>query len=226
MRDMNGYELNTGSIIAALLYGAGDVAETLRMAFNFGWDADCNAATAGTIVGGMKGYRWMLQQGWVIVDCYKNTTRDHMPMDETITSFADRVIDLAEKVIVRQGGERLWKHGQLVYRVPTETPGNVQVLPSREEQIATLKREHAQEIKAAIVKPASDMEKARAAYWAICLDMAETLKTAYPREWARSLEILSRQGKVVENMFDQGTATPAGKVLRAKAIKAGLKHVK
>ena len=35
-------------------------------------------------------------------------------MDETITSFADRVIELAEKVIVRQGGERLWQGGKVV----------------------------------------------------------------------------------------------------------------
>jgi hypothetical protein len=167
----------------------------------------------------------MLQQGWVVVDRYKNTTRDHMPMNETITSFADRVIDLAEKVILGQGGERMWKHGKVVYRIPTETPGNVQALPNLDAQIAVLKTEHAQGIKGAIVNPASDMEKARAAYWAICLDMGETLKAAYPREWARSLEILSRQGKVLENIFDQGTATPAGKTLRDKAIRAGLKSI-
>ncbi len=79
MRDRNGYELNTGSVIAALLYGEGDFVKTLNTAFNFGWDADCNAATAGTIVGVMKGYRWMLAQGWQIVDRYKNTTRENMP---------------------------------------------------------------------------------------------------------------------------------------------------
>lgn len=47
MRDKNGYELNTAATIAALLYGGGDFAETLRLAFNFGWDADNNAATCG-----------------------------------------------------------------------------------------------------------------------------------------------------------------------------------
>ena len=106
MRDRNGYELNTGSVIAALLYGGGDFVKTLTAAFNFGWDADCNAATAGTIVGVMKGYRWMLAQGWPIVDRYKNTTRENMPSDETITSFADRLVDLAERVIVEQGGDK------------------------------------------------------------------------------------------------------------------------
>ncbi|MDR1090246.1 MAG: ADP-ribosylglycohydrolase family protein, partial [Prevotella sp.] len=61
-RDSNGYELNTGAIIAALLYGDGDFAETIKHAFNWGWDADCNAATAGTIIGVTYGYRRMMTQ--------------------------------------------------------------------------------------------------------------------------------------------------------------------
>ena len=122
MRDRNGYELNTGSIIAALLYGEGDFVKTLTAAFNFGWDADCNAATAGTIVGVMKGYRWMLAQGWQIVDRYKNTTRENMPNDETITSFADRLVDLAERVILEQGGRRPTKDGRIVYQIQVQEP--------------------------------------------------------------------------------------------------------
>ena len=47
MRDKNGFELNTASTIAALLYGEGDFSKTLMTAFNFGWDADNTAATAG-----------------------------------------------------------------------------------------------------------------------------------------------------------------------------------
>jgi hypothetical protein len=54
IRDINGFELNTGAIIASLLYGERDFAESLKYAFNFGWDADCNAATVGTIKGGLK----------------------------------------------------------------------------------------------------------------------------------------------------------------------------
>ncbi len=99
MRDRNGYELNTASTIAALLYGEGYLVKTLITAFNFGWDSDNNAATSGTIIGVIKGYRWMMTQNWNIIDRYRNTTRDDMPMDETITSFADRLIDLAERVI-------------------------------------------------------------------------------------------------------------------------------
>jgi hypothetical protein len=54
MRDRNGVILNGASTVAALLYGRGDWVETVKHAFNFGWDADNNAATAGT-VGVIKG---------------------------------------------------------------------------------------------------------------------------------------------------------------------------
>ena len=38
-----------------LLYGQGGFTKTLTTAFNFGWDADNTAATAGTIIGIIKG---------------------------------------------------------------------------------------------------------------------------------------------------------------------------
>src|SRR5690606_39461115 len=96
-RDRNGSELNTGAILGAMLYGDGDFSETVKLAFNFGWDADNNAAQVGTILGVMDGYRKMMSNGWMIVDRYKNTTRDNMPMDETITSFADRLVRSEER---------------------------------------------------------------------------------------------------------------------------------
>jgi len=51
LRDRNGFELNTASVIGALLYGQGDYVKTSIAAFNFGWDADNNAATAWTPTG-------------------------------------------------------------------------------------------------------------------------------------------------------------------------------
>ncbi|MDA3928190.1 MAG: ADP-ribosylglycohydrolase family protein, partial [Prolixibacteraceae bacterium] len=47
-RNRNGSELNTAAIIAAILYGNGNFAETIRYSMNFGYDADCNCATVGT----------------------------------------------------------------------------------------------------------------------------------------------------------------------------------
>ena len=104
VRDRNGYELNTACVIAALIYGHNDFVETLRTAFNLGWDADCDAATAATIVGVMKGRRWMNDQGWDIKDVYRNTTRDDMPNDETLTGLEQLAIEAARITIPKNGG--------------------------------------------------------------------------------------------------------------------------
>jgi len=221
MRDRNGYELNTGSIIAALLYGQGDFVKTLTLAFNFGWDADCNAATAGTIVGVMKGYRWMLAQGWPIVDRYKNTTRENMPNDETITSFADRLIDLAEKVIVEQGGERTTENGRITYRIHAETPACVQLVESPAKQTAALKTKLIDEINRAMTAPLLREQTARAAYYAICLDLAPSLRREHPSQWRSVLEALAACENIVQVVFYH-SPTPLGDALRKKAVAAGL----
>jgi len=222
MRDRNGYELNTGSTIAALLYGQGDFSKTLMTAFNFGWDADNTAATAGTIVGVIKGYRWMLSQGWQIVDRYRNTKREEMPDDETITSFADRVIDLAEKVIVERGGERLIIDGRPVYRIRREKPANVEKLSDVERQVVEMKKEMGPEIEQGIARGKSKQQLARSAYLAICLDTAAALREKYPVKWAEALEGLCGYWRVMQNLF-YGPNIPALLELRARAVAAGLK---
>jgi hypothetical protein len=221
MRDRNGYELNTGSTIAALLCGQGDFVKTLITAFNFGWDADNNAATAGTILGAMKGYRWMLAQGWQIVDRYKNTTRENMPADETITSFADRLVDLAERVVIEQGGERLTSNGRIVYRINRQKPKCIRPVESPNVQTAILREKLQNEIRDSITHPASQQQLARAAYYAICLDLAESVRNEHPQEWSRALAVLSGYQNVMQALFHH-SPTPLGDKLREKALAAGL----
>jgi len=221
MRDRNGYELNTGSTIAALLYGDGDFVKTLIAAFNFGWDADNNAATAGTILGVMKGYRWMLAQGWPIVDRYRNTTRQNMPDDETITSFADRLVDLAERVITEQGGERWARDGRIAYRINRQRPKCIQPAESPDAQIAALREKLQGEIKDSITHPASKQQSARAAYCAICLDLAESIRKEHPQPWSDAVATLSGYENVVQAIFHH-SPTPLGDTLRKKALAAGL----
>ncbi|MGI9543881.1 MAG: ADP-ribosylglycohydrolase family protein [Cyclobacteriaceae bacterium] len=220
MRDRNGYELNTAATIAALLYGQGDFPATLQHAFNFGWDCDNTAATAGTILGVTKGYRWMLAQGWQIVDRYKNTTRQNMPEDETITSFADRLINLAEKVIIMQGGERNYVNGTVVYRIQQEVPGNVAALYENENLLDRMKVEHSSQI---LLNIASDSPKlqARGAYLAICLGLDKTLKKDRPEEWKRALRVLQDVKQVVQVLFHH-SPVPAAEPLQKKAIAAGI----
>ncbi|MBC8468823.1 MAG: ADP-ribosylglycohydrolase family protein [Planctomycetes bacterium] len=222
MRDRNGHELNTASTIAALLYGRGDFVKTLITAFNFGWDADNNAATSGTIIGVIKGCRWMMQQNWQIVDRYHNTTRDNMPMDETITSFADRIIDLAECVIIENGGQRKNISGQIVYQIPTEKPMNIVPLPNLENQIAHLQTEQKSAIINTIKNETDTQKLAFAAYSAICLDLAQSLNENYPKQWSKALVALNKYPKVVQVLFFHSPFTE-GDLLRKKALTAGLK---
>ena len=220
MRDRNGYELNTASTIAALLYGKGDFVETLRTAFNFGWDADNNAATAGTIVGAIRGHRWMRAQGWEIVDRYQNTSRPGLPDDETITRFAGRLASVADRVIREEGGERIDADGGTIYRIRRQEPGNVEPLADPAEQFAKLRSKLKPEIEAALTGEAKPQARARAVYLAICLDLAEPLRRQAPEQWSQALEALEQYPGLLRALAD--SPTPAAAELRKRATAVGV----
>ena len=205
-RDGNGHELNTGSIIAALLYGNGDFAESLKFAFNFGWDADCNAATVGTIVGVTDGYRKMMNANdrfnpdWQIVDRYRNTTRDNMPMDETITSFADRIVELFEMVNEENGGAKTVVDNTVVYQIPVEQPAVIIKLSPVGEQKQHLKEKFEKQIIQDIASTDRE-ERARAAYMAVCLDMSSSLAKSNSKQWKAACSDLSGYWKIMNNIF-------------------------
>jgi hypothetical protein len=222
MRDRNGYELNTAATIAALLYGEGDFVKTLVTAFNFGWDADNTAATAGTIVGVLKGYKWMMSQGWQIVDRYHNTKRDNMPDDETITSFADRVIDLAERVIVENRGKRVIQDGKPVFLINVEKPKNVEPLSDVINKVEEMKKSMVPDIEKIISSGGTDQDMARSAYIAICIDLSDELKSKYPTNWQNALSALTSYWRVMQNIF-YDDEVPRVLQLREKALAAGLK---
>jgi hypothetical protein len=220
MRDRNGVILNGASAVAALLYGKGDFAETIRHAFNFGWDADNNAATAGTIVGVIHGAKWINGQGWDVKDRFRNTSRDNMPENETITSFGDRLIAMAGQVIAENGGHKVTSAGEPAYRIRTQPPAVLERLPDMSRRFAVLASKLKPEIESGIVRGASAKEQARAAYLAICLDMAPGLKQNYPERWQSALSALSGFPKVMQVIFYQ--SGPAGEPIRRKALAAGL----
>lgn len=205
IRDMNGVILNGAGTIAALLYGKGDFVETLRHAFNFGWDADNNAATSGTIIGVIKGHKWLASQGWNIGGQYRNTSRDGLP-DETITRFADRLVTLS-KLVAKQNP-----------KTPVEPPGNVEPLDDATAKLPALQ---------ARMKPLIEKDlaggaqaQARAAYLAIALDLAPALRNA-SSQWIKAIGALSNYSGLMQVLFHDSPGEP-GRLLRERAAAAGL----
>jgi hypothetical protein len=223
-RDRNGYELNTASTVAALIYGRRGFVETLRLSFNFGWDCDNNAATAATIVGVMKGRRWMDEQGWEIADVYRNITRDDMPMDETLSGFGSAIVACAQLAIEKQGGEIQYaRRGAVkpivIYRIKTELPANVEPLATVEDQLAAARRNYLPHLQRSI--GGDSTESAAAAYFAICLGEAKRLAQERSKEWLKALASLQSNDTIVGNLFDaQG---PDAERLKQAAKQAGLK---
>ena len=220
MPDRNGVLLNTSACLAGLLYGNGDFAETLRHCFNFGWDADNTAATAGALLGTIKGRKWMDAQGWKVKDVYRNTTRDGMPDDETITGYADRVAMLAEKVILRFGGPQQKRDGRSVYRIARQAPANVLALSAPLDREGELKSALGDSI-ARDLASRDAQSQARAAYLSIALGEGGNLARSYPKEFAGAVEVLrTRYPHVVKNLFD--APAPRGPTLKERARAAGL----
>ena len=220
LRDRNGVILNGAATIAALLYGNGDFVETVRYAFNFGWDCDNNAAMSGTILGVVRGYKWLMNQGWNIQDRFRNTSRDNMPEDVTLTDFGDRMVALTDQVITEHGGRKIMVAGEPVYRLKAEQPENLERLPDLKLEPALLRKHWKKEIEHSIAKGDPD-GLARAAYLAICMDLAGDLLRNSPDPWAKALAALQSQTKVMQALFYE-SPIPAGEVLRAKAVAAGL----
>lgn len=218
MRDRNGYELNTGAVVGALLHGgSSDLKETLRLAFNFGWDADCNAATCGTIVGVILGKKWIDAQGWEIKDLYKNTCRPDMPKDETITGYGDKLIAAARLVILGHGGQERTKDGQKTYRIPLGTARNVGTT-NPEARLGEVRRVLMEEIDRDLAGAGKD--RARAAYLAICLSEAPRLKKERPEEWTAAIAELKKFPNVLRQIYD--APQPQGARIQAAARAEGL----
>jgi len=222
MRDRNGYELNTAATVAALIYGQGDYVQTALHAFNFGWDCDNTAATAGTILGVIRGKKWFDEQGWHLEDVYKNTRRDEMPMDETITSFGNRLIELAEKQILASGGKITDSENGKTYSIALEQPQNIlSIKELKKQQEATFELLRKAVFDAFSGKDSS-LTLAGVAYLAICFGDDAELKQKDAAKWVQALESLNQQEKFIEYIFKDTTfvsAEPLKQKLRAAGVR-------
>lgn len=105
---------NLGATVLALLYGNGDYKQTVQIGIKTGWDSDCNPATAGGIIGIIKGFSGLpsdLTDPAVCSDKYVNVYRPYLPdpdayrpQNDTISNIASRIANLTEQNILAHGG--------------------------------------------------------------------------------------------------------------------------
>ena len=112
--------------------------------------------------------------------------------------------------------------GRPVYRIRTEQPANVERLPDLDKQHSAMRSELRGEIERAIANGGGARERARAAYLAICLDLAPELQGNYPEKWERAIGALTGYARVMQAIFFEAPF-PTGDAIRSKALAAGLR---
>jgi hypothetical protein len=128
----NSTPVNGAAVCLALLYGKDDFYRTLQYSMALGYDADCNAATAGVVVGVRTGFKRIaaLPQ-FQMPDHYVNKTRPQLPAECKVSDQAETLLRVAERVILAHGGEKITVRGQPGYRVKLQTPRVLDPLPTK-----------------------------------------------------------------------------------------------
>ena len=119
----NSTPVNGGAIVLALLYGQDDFYRTLQYAMALGYDADCNAATAGAVLGYRLGFQHIaaLPQ-FKMPDHYVNKTRPSLPAEMKVSEQVDTILRISERVILANGGHRVDVDGKPGFRIPVQPP--------------------------------------------------------------------------------------------------------
>lgn len=120
--------INVGATVLALLYGRADFQQTVQIAVLAGWDCDCNAATAGGLLGILHGFRGLpssLTARAICGNTYANVSRPGLPdptaglpQHDAITTIALHMLALAQENILRNGGSYGSNGWVRVYRIP------------------------------------------------------------------------------------------------------------
>lgn len=128
----NSTPVNGALVCLALLYGRDDFYRTLQLAMALGHDADCNAATAGVVVGVRRGFKHIaaLPQ-FKMPDRYVNGTRPQLPPECSVSEQAETLLRVAERLILAQGGGRSTVGGQPGYRIRIQSPRLIEPLPEK-----------------------------------------------------------------------------------------------
>jgi hypothetical protein len=111
--------VNTALTTMAILYGQGDFKRTVAIGVAGGFDSDCNPATAGGLVGLMKGWSGLPPDlTSAATDAYRLATFVNYPPDTTLTEIARQQRAVAERQILMAGGTIEGEGAARVYHLP------------------------------------------------------------------------------------------------------------
>lgn len=122
--------------IMAILHGEGDFMKTVGIAVSAGYDCDNQSATCGGLLGVMLGAKAIptaltqdcLPPGhrpWTkpFNDTYINYSRDGLPIHNRISDIVERIANIAEAAILREGGKKIGEGAQIIYVISARKGG-------------------------------------------------------------------------------------------------------
>ncbi|MDD5556394.1 MAG: ADP-ribosylglycohydrolase family protein [bacterium] len=136
--------LNGAAVVIALLYSGGDFDAAVRIGTMAGWDTDCNASSAGGIIGIITGARAIPAKWDIYNDRYKNVSLRGLPLWMTISGLAARTATLGETVIASNGGRIEGERLIIPRREPPPPPpadSPFPIGPEQEREWAALRAE-------------------------------------------------------------------------------------
>ena len=115
--------VNLGMTVMGMLYGEGDFEQTVEITVQGGFDADCNPATAGGLIGLINGFDGLpnnLTDG--ISETYTAISwLDNIDLTRTIPEIVDGLQSAAEGQLLLAGGTITGAGAERMYHLPAET---------------------------------------------------------------------------------------------------------
>ncbi|HUT59172.1 MAG TPA: ADP-ribosylglycohydrolase family protein [Phycisphaerae bacterium] len=116
--------INLGATVLSLLYGEGDFKQTVEIGVQAGFDADCNPATAGGLIGLTLGYSGLpsdltgacpnqyVASGWL----------RNLEPNRPVAAIVDGLVSAAESQIILGGGSVVGSDANRTYYLPDADP--------------------------------------------------------------------------------------------------------
>jgi ADP-ribosylglycohydrolase/PKD domain len=93
-------KFNSAYVLIGLLYGEGDITESMRISMRCGQDSDCNPSTVGAILGNWQGYSAIPEEFVSAMDW----TRQFWFTELTLPDAVQISMELAEEIVLSVGG--------------------------------------------------------------------------------------------------------------------------